>query len=214
MSHSIDGASYSASSATGAGGADYRPRASGGHDQNEFRTPYSPAQDASFSSQPHWQNQTYGAYPAQNQFAAQNGSSHPSYSSGASYGSGAHASPYSAFSMQQHSVHHSRPGHLHLAGSQGYGHHPESGPPTPNSATMSHNNTPGGIGASPAYHSPSMAGMMPGMGHSHGAAAHQSYPSHYQASLVPQSGPGSGAGAPLGAPHLGSTGVSIEVCIT
>ncbi|CAO1614550.1 unnamed protein product [Parajaminaea phylloscopi] len=197
MSHLPDSGAYA--SAAGAGSNDsYRNRASGGHDQNEFRTPYSPAQDGGFSTAPHWQAQSYGGYPTagQNQFAATNGSSHPSYS-GAPYGA-THASPYSAFSMPSH---HSRTGHL-----QGYGHHPESGPPTPNSASMSQHNTPGGLGASPAYHSPSMAGMVPGLAHVHSAAAaHQSYPSHYQASLVPQSGPGSVAGG-LGAPHLGSAG--------
>lgn len=202
MSHLPDPSSYASESspyATARGGAGAgaggmtRPGAGGaGHDSNEFRNSYA---SSDFSQQP------YSAY-SQNQFAG-NGSSHPSYSSGGvpPYGAPHPASaPYSAFSMpqhpsHQHAQHHSRPSHIHLGGQpQGggaggqpqYGHHPESGPPTPNSATMSHHNTPGAMGA--------YAGVMPGMSHPHAAATHQSYPSHYSASLVPSAGPGPGMG--------------------
>ncbi|CAO1639045.1 unnamed protein product [Sympodiomycopsis kandeliae] len=160
---------------------------------NEFRAPY-PAQDGGFTS--HWsQPSPYGNAYQQNQFAPPNGSAHPSYPSAnaSPYGSSvtggapAHSSPYSAFPMQQQHPHHRGPSHMHL-GSNAY--HHESGPNTPNNGALTSQHAQSGLGASPAYHSPSIAGMVPGMPHQqHGA--HQSYPSHYSASLVPNAGPGS-----------------------
>lgn len=149
----------------------------------------------------HWsQPSPYGsAYPA-NQFAAQNGSSHPSYpsSTASPYGASSmgghqmHAAPYSAFSMQgQHGGaggHHRGPaGHSMHINSQAY--HHDSGPATPNGAGgLSQHATPGagGLSGSPAYHSPSIAGMVPGVAHHHGAGAHQGYPSHYSQSMMGQ----------------------------
>lgn len=48
-----------------------------------------------------------------------------------------------------------------------------------------------------------MAGMMPGMGH-HSGAAHQGYPSHYSASMMPQTGNAVGMGGQ--AHHLNAPG--------
>lgn len=171
---------------------------------NEFRAPY-PSQDG-FTS--HWsQPSPYGNAYQQNQFAPPNGSSHPSYpSSNASlYGAGGasgHGANYSAFpTMQQQHPHHRGPAQMHL-GSNAY--HHDSSPHTPNGGALTSQHAQSGLNSSPAYHSPSIAGMVP-MPHQQHAGAHQSYPSQYSASLVPSAGPGSASAA------MGQPGVSILV---
>lgn len=164
----------------------------------------------------HWSPQASpygtGAGYAANQFAAPPAPQHHGYPSstaspyGAGVGGGAggqaggpyqsHSSPYS-FSVPQHQQHpHHRPGPY-----PSYTNH-ESGPPASNGApNFSQHSAPGlsahnggaggGMGASPAYHSPGIAGMMSGMA-SHGSAAggHQgSYAPHYGGSALPPGGP-------------------------
>lgn len=170
---------------------------------NEFRAPYQ-GQDG-FSGG-HWsQPSPYANAYQQNQFAAPNGSSHPSYptSHASAYGSGVGGAPthpgsYS-FPMQQQHQHHRGPSHLHMS-SGPYQH--ESGPNTPNGGALTSQHAQSGLNASPAYHSPSIAGMVPGLPHQH-AGAHQGYPSHYASSLVPNAGPGPTSG-------LSQQGVSIS----